>query len=67
MNIVLYAFVNASVATGLFPVTGLPMPMISYGGSGLLINMAMIGILLNISQAKRSIRGGLSWRNFNFG
>ncbi|MBT5734817.1 cell division protein FtsW [bacterium] len=67
INIVLYAFVNASVATGLFPVTGLPMPMISYGGSGLLINMAMIGILLNISQAKRSINGGLNWRNFNFG
>ena len=67
INIVLYAFVNASVATGLFPVTGLPMPMISYGGSGLLINMAMIGILLNISQAKRSISGGLNWRNFNFG
>ena len=67
INIVLYAFVNASVATGLFPVTGLPMPMISYGGSGLLITMAMIGILLNISQAKRSINGGLNWRNFNFG
>ena len=53
VNIVLYA--DASVATGLFPVTGLPMPMISYGGSGLLINMMMVGILLNISQAKRSI------------
>lgn len=67
VNIVLYAFVNASVATGLFPVTGLPMPMISYGGSGLLINMMMIGILLNISQAKRSISGGINWRNFTFG
>lgn len=67
VNIVLYAFVNASVATGLFPVTGLPMPMISYGGSGLLINMTMIGILLNISQSKRSISGGLNWRNLNFG
>ena len=67
VNIVLYAFVNASVATGLFPVTGLPMPMISYGGSGLLINMMMIGILLNISQAKRSISGGINWRSFSFG
>ena len=67
VNIVLYAFVNASVATGLFPVTGLPMPMISYGGSGLLINMIMIGILLNISQAKRSISGGINWRSFSFG
>ena len=54
------------MATGLFPVTGLPMPMISYGGSGLLVNMVMIGILLNISQAKKSISGGINWRNFNF-
>ena len=54
-NIILYAFVNAAVVTGLFPVTGLPMPMISYGGSGMIINFSMIGILLNISKAKRSI------------
>ena len=66
-NIVLYAFVNAAVATGLFPVTGLPMPMISYGGSGMVINMIMIGILLNISQAKRSINSGQNWSNLNFG
>ena len=67
LNLVLYAFVNAAVATGLFPVTGLPMPMISYGGSGLIINMIMIGILLNISQAKRSISGGINWRAFSIG
>ena len=67
INIVLYAFVNAAVATGLFPVTGLPMPLISYGGSGMLINMFMIGILLNISQAKRSINGTKSWSSLNFG
>ena len=60
-NIILYAFVNAAVVTGLFPVTGLPMPMISYGGSGMIINFSMIGILLNISKAKRSI----SQRNWN--
>ena len=30
------------------------MPMVSYGGSGMIINMSLIGILLNISQAKRS-------------
>ena len=67
INLVLYAFVNAAVATGLFPVTGLPMPMISYGGSGLLINMAMVGILLNISQAKRSVNSGKNWSNLYFG
>ena len=66
INIVLYAFVNAAVATGLFPVTGLPMPLISYGGSGMLINMIMIGILLNISQAKRSINRDKSWGSTYF-
>ena len=48
-NLILYAFVNAAVVTGLLPVTGLPMPMVSYGGSGMIINMSLIGILLNIS------------------
>ena len=67
INIVFYAFVNASVATGLFPVTGLPMPLISYGGSGMLINMIMFGILLNISQAKRSINNNRRWDSINFG
>ena len=67
INIVLYAFVNAAVATGLFPVTGLPMPLISYGGSGMLINMVMFGILLNISQAKRSINSTKSWSVLNLG
>jgi len=43
------------------------MPMISYGGSGMVINMIMIGILLNISQAKRSINSGQNWSNLNFG
>ena len=36
----------------LLPVTGLPMPMVSYGGSGMIINMSLMGILLNISQSK---------------
>jgi cell division protein FtsW len=60
-NIILYAFTNAAVVTGIFPVTGLPMPMISYGGSGMVINLAMIGILLNISQARRSVSHKKGW------
>ena len=60
-NLVLYAFVNAAVVTGLFPVTGLPMPMVSYGGSGMIINMSLIGILLNISQSKRSLVNPVTW------
>ena len=66
LNIILYAFVNAAVATGIIPVTGLPMPLISYGGSGMVINMIMIGILLNISEARRSINKGQTWGNLQF-
>ena len=60
-NLVLYAFVNAAVVTGIFPVTGLPMRMVSYGGSGMVINMALMGILLNVSQSKRSLRTSTTW------
>lgn len=66
-NLVLYAFVNAAVVTGVFPVTGLPMPMISYGGSGMVVNMAMMGILLNISQSRRSVSGKQGWTPIVYG
>ena len=48
--VALYGFVNAAVACGLMPVTGLAMPFVSYGGTSLLATGAMIGILLNISR-----------------
>ncbi len=48
--VVLGGFVNASVATGLLPVTGLAMPFVSYGGTSLLATGAMVGILLNVSR-----------------
>ena len=48
--ICLYGFVHAAVACGLLPVTGLPMPFVSYGGTSMLANGIMIGILLNISR-----------------
>lgn len=50
LTIVLYGFVNAGVASGLLPVTGLPMPFVSYGGTSTLFSGLMIGILLNISK-----------------
>lgn len=50
LMIALYGFVNAAVASGLFPVTGLPMPFISYGGTSMLFAGLMMGILLNISR-----------------
>jgi len=44
------AVINIAVVTGSMPVTGVPLPFISYGGSALLFNMVAIGILLNISR-----------------
>jgi cell division protein FtsW len=51
--LVLYGFVHAGVASGLLPVTGLPLPFVSYGGTSMVANGAMVGILLNISRAVR--------------
>lgn len=44
------AAVNVSVAVGVLPVTGLTLPLVSYGGSSLIASLLMIGILLNISR-----------------
>jgi cell division protein FtsW len=52
ITFVMYGYVNAAVATGLFPVTGLPMPFVSYGGTSMLFSGMMIGVVLNISKNK---------------
>jgi cell division protein FtsW len=44
------ALVNMSVVLGLLPTKGIPLPLISYGGSSLLVSLLAVGILLNISQ-----------------
>jgi cell division protein FtsW len=44
------AFINVGGVTGLIPITGVPLPFISYGGSSLLLNMISIGIVLSISR-----------------
>ncbi len=47
-SILLYALVNAAVCVRIFPVTGLPMPFVSYSGSQLIVNSALLGIVFNI-------------------
>ena len=44
------ALLNIGVVTGSLPVTGIPLPYISHGGSSLLVRLAGMGILLNISR-----------------
>jgi cell division protein FtsW len=48
--IVVQAFVNMSVVLGLLPTKGIPLPLVSAGGSSLLISLLGMGVLLNISQ-----------------
>ena len=48
------ALVNISVVLGLMPTKGLPLPLVSFGGSSLLINLLGMGVLLNISQHETS-------------
>lgn len=49
-GIIIQALLNISVVIGLLPVTGVTLPFFSYGGSSLLVSMASIGIILNISR-----------------
>ena len=45
-----HVVVNITAMTGLAPVTGIPLPLLSKGGTSLIMNMAIIGLVLNISQ-----------------
>ncbi len=44
------ALLNISVVLGLMPTKGIPLPLVSYGGSSLFVTLASIGVLLNITQ-----------------
>ncbi|MBI4682460.1 MAG: putative lipid II flippase FtsW [Nitrospirae bacterium] len=55
MLIGVQAIINIAVSTGLMPTKGLPLPFISYGGSALLVNMAAVGILINIAAKNEDV------------
>ena len=50
----LQAIINIAVVTSSMPNTGMPLPFFSYGGTSLLILMASVGVLLNISKASKN-------------
>jgi len=49
------AALNIGMNVGLFPITGVPLPFVSYGGSSLMTNACAVGLLLNISIRRRKI------------
>jgi cell division protein FtsW len=58
--IVLQAFLNMAVVTGLVPATGIPLPFFSAGGSSMLVTLIMSGMLLNVARRLPQPEG--SWR-----
>jgi len=56
MMFAVHIIINVGMTMGLVPVTGIPLPFVSYGGSSLLTNFIAVGILLNISFRKRGLR-----------
>lgn len=49
-------FENIGMTMGLMPVTGIPLPFMSYGGSSMLTNMAAIGLILNVGVRQHKIK-----------
>jgi len=45
------SFFNIGAMVGLMPITGVPLPFISHGGTALMISMAAVGILINVSKS----------------
>ena len=52
----LYVFINIAMVTGLIPVVGVPLPLISYGGTSVVTLLAGFGILMSIHGHRTFIR-----------
>ena len=50
------ALTNLGAVTGLLPITGVPLPFVSFGGSSLVVSLAAVGILVAVGRARRSTR-----------
>jgi rod shape determining protein RodA len=53
-----HILINVSMAIGLLPITGLPLPLLSYGGSSLLMTMGSLGILQSIHTRRHYFKSG---------
>ena len=48
-NLFLYLFINASMIAGILPVVGMPLPLVSHGGTAMLVAIGMVGLLGSVS------------------
>jgi len=65
------ALINLGAVTGLLPITGVPLPLLSFGGSSLITSLAAVGVLISIGRAELPVsqrgRGGAAGRSTNGG
>lgn len=54
-----YVFVNIGMVSGILPVVGVPLPMMSYGGSALIVLMAGFGIVMSIHTHRKMLSKSL--------
>ena len=55
INIFLYFIVNISMVIGVIPVVGVPLPLVSYGGSAMLVTMISFGLIMNLNSHKDNL------------
>jgi rod shape determining protein RodA len=53
-----YLFVNTGMVSGLLPVVGVPLPLVSYGGTSMVTIMAGFGIIMSVHTHRQLLRGG---------
>jgi cell division protein FtsW len=51
--------INVGAVLGLLPVTGVPLPLVSYGGSSLVFTMSAIGVLMAVLRAEPNVKAEL--------
>src|SRR3970282_656851 len=53
-----HSAINLAIVCRLFPVVGIPLPFVSYGGSSMLTNMIALGIMANLARSRFTFQGG---------
>ena len=62
VTLLFQTFVNVGMNLGIMPITGIPLPLLSYGGSSVLATLLAVGVLQSIHmQARLSQRGRFAW------